>query len=33
MGTIIKVRYKPKQQNIVKLRNYLEKMYNKNAKK
>ncbi len=29
----MKVRYKPKQQNIVKLRNYLKKMYNKNIKK
>ena len=31
---MIKVRtYKPKQQNIVKLKNYLERMYNKNIKK
>jgi hypothetical protein len=26
-------KYKPKQINVVKLKNYLEKMYNKNTKK
>ena len=26
-------KYKPKQGNVVKLKNYLEKMYNKNKKK
>lgn len=30
---MIKKKYKPKQQNIVKLKNYLERMYNKNVKK
>jgi len=26
-------KYKPKEQNIVKLKNYLKKIYNKNVKK
>jgi len=26
-------KYKPKQINVIKLKNYLEKMYNKNTKK
>ena len=30
---MIKKKYKPKQQNVVKLKNYLEKIYNKNVKK
>lgn len=30
---MIKRTYKPKQQNIVKLKNYLKKMYNKKVKK
>jgi len=30
---MIKRTYKPKQQNIVKLKNYLKRMYNKNIKK
>ena len=30
---MIKRTYKPKQQNIVKLKNYLQRMYNKNIKK
>lgn len=33
MGFMIKRTYKPKQQNIVKLKNYLKKMYNKKVKK
>jgi len=30
---MIKRTYKPKQHNIVKLKNYLKKMYNKKVKK
>ncbi len=30
---MIKRKYKPKQQNVVKLKNYLKKIYNKNVKK
>ena len=30
---MIKRKYKPKQQNVVKLKNYLKKIYNKNTKK